>query len=746
MKNKSTVFALALLLLAQVFAPDTVQAIRGGAVTNGAEGLVDGETPKERVQSDREIHVDEIGIYETCKEDSFLADPNEVLEKGSMNRRVIQNAYVEGEDGSKIPLDPRDYTVFYIPKERTDLTDLLEKKIDFNEHLLGGRQLNEAADDKYTTENVFRILKWRFQIVRRDHTEKPRIVEAVYKVYKNIYPASAKGEKPDYVPDIFVKVAVHPTENAVDEQVKYYYVHPKAKVIIPQKDPKGKGDTRFVKWTVKEDGSDAEEKDITLNETTRNQFRKASTITAQYRGDVIFQEGATKPETVPLNFVEIKFVPTDRATDETKGEKIYWVNQEKEVVIPVKDPSGKPPFLFTGWKIDGGSAGETYEPEMPKKWERATTVTASYIEGKDVISEENADGSKNERPKGYVKVTLVFTEKATENTTRTFWVHPGKVVSIPVDDPVGKTIKREDGSVDSMWRFKGWDAPLRGIFTAEETVITAQYEKINEPAPVDGASRFGLVLYPAGTSGERQGVRGDRAAVCREVRYMQGFQGKFRPADPLTRGEAAQILAEALRKDGYRFDRKRAPSYSDVKGDRWYGDAVKITTRAGVFSGYDDGKFKPQKKITRAEWIAALCRFQYLDKAAGNSFHMPKDHWAVGEVEAAYENGWLSIYAEKKVPFSYDRPISRQEAVAVANRAFHRVMDREYIRKNASSMVHYTDIHGDMWAYDDILCASNTFFHRREGKYIAHERGDSRFGGNDVRIEQDLFRQSPREK
>lgn len=284
-------------------------------------------------------------------------------------------------------------------------------------------------------------------------------------------------------------------------------------------------------------------------------------------------------------------------------------------------------------------------------------------------------------------------------------------------------------------------------------VITAKYTEKQYPTPQPDpipqpypTPQPNFVPYPV--PGETKTVYKDRTVLRREVRYMQGFEGKFRPDDGLTRAEAAQILANALKEDGYPFDLNYKLPYKDTTKEMWYNDAVRITTQADVFIGYDDGEFKPQRKITRAEWIATLRRFQYVDKVGGNSLHMRKNHWAIPEVEAAYRSGWLSIYTEKKAPFNYDEPISRKEVAAVSNRAFRRVRDMAYIRRNDKFMTNYTDINRDMWAYDDILCASNTFLHQRQGAYIAYKRGDKAYtiDVKDAIIEQDLFQRIPRHR
>ena len=131
------------------------------------------------------------------------------------------------------------------------------------------------------------------------------------------------------------------------------------------------------------------------------------------------------------------------------------------------------------------------------------------------------------------------------------------------------------------------------------------------------------------------------------------------------------------------------------------------------------GNFKPQDKITRNEWIATLKRFQELGDVSGNHMKLKDGHWAMAEIEAAYKEGWLKIYTDGLATYEGDKFIPREEVAAVSNKAFNRVLDKTYIINNDKNLITYKDVKKDMWSYEDILCASNTFLYKKD-LYRAH--------------------------
>ena len=75
-----------------------------------------------------------------------------------------------------------------------------------------------------------------------------------------------------------------------------------------------------------------------------------------------------------------------------------------------------------------------------------------------------------------------------------------------------------------------------------------------------------------------------------------------------------------------------------------YDDAVQLLSTLNILTGYDDGTFRPDNSITRAEFCAVICRVLGLENSApeapysrqSNVFtDVPEDHWAVNYINAA---------------------------------------------------------------------------------------------------------------
>jgi len=87
----------------------------------------------------------------------------------------------------------------------------------------------------------------------------------------------------------------------------------------------------------------------------------------------------------------------------------------------------------------------------------------------------------------------------------------------------------------------------------------------------------------------------------------------------------------------------------------------------GLLSGYPDGTFKPENPMTRAEFATVLCRYLGMETTGTNSFSDAQDHWAAGAIGALADAAIVTGYPDGT--FKPDNKLTRAEAVTMINRA-----------------------------------------------------------------------------
>ena len=148
-----------------------------------------------------------------------------------------------------------------------------------------------------------------------------------------------------------------------------------------------------------------------------------------------------------------------------------------------------------------------------------------------------------------------------------------------------------------------------------------------------------------------------------------------------------------------------APQFKDVKAGDWYKTAIDIIARQGVIKGYEDGTFRPNQPITRREFAAIAARY------AGNidtwkTFRdVPPTDWAYSLINRVAGAGWINGYEDGT--FRPDKNITRAEVVAIVNRMLNRTPDRAHIENNLmNSSNAFVDNMRSAWYYYDIYEAA----------------------------------------
>lgn len=74
-------------------------------------------------------------------------------------------------------------------------------------------------------------------------------------------------------------------------------------------------------------------------------------------------------------------------------------------------------------------------------------------------------------------------------------------------------------------------------------------------------------------------------------------------------------------------------SFSDVKG-HWAQAAIEKWSGQGIINGYPDGTFRPNNKITRAEFAVMMNRIMRLDGSGDYLYNVPKSAWYYADATA----------------------------------------------------------------------------------------------------------------
>ena len=112
---------------------------------------------------------------------------------------------------------------------------------------------------------------------------------------------------------------------------------------------------------------------------------------------------------------------------------------------------------------------------------------------------------------------------------------------------------------------------------------------------------------------------------------------KIAPTENITRGEFTQLIFEisSATQDAPSVKLK---NFTDVQANHKYLAAINFAVSNGIVTGYDDGTFKPENSITRAEVVTMVNRFlgRLPNGVAGkNSFSDVSGHWAYSQILAA---------------------------------------------------------------------------------------------------------------
>lgn len=195
--------------------------------------------------------------------------------------------------------------------------------------------------------------------------------------------------------------------------------------------------------------------------------------------------------------------------------------------------------------------------------------------------------------------------------------------------------------------------------------------------------------------------------------YVVGYSDStVRPNANISRAEVATIFFRLLKSDIRDGNLTADNEFSDVSDGQWHNKAISTMAKLGIVKGRRADRFDPDASITRAEFAAICARFNTKPVENSGSFSDISGHWAENEIERAAAFGWISGYPDGT--FRPDARITRAEAMTMINRVLCRMPQSE--SDLLDSMVTWPDNKPSDWHYLAVQEATNSHDFNRQGE------------------------------
>lgn len=198
--------------------------------------------------------------------------------------------------------------------------------------------------------------------------------------------------------------------------------------------------------------------------------------------------------------------------------------------------------------------------------------------------------------------------------------------------------------------------------------------------------------------------------------YVQGYKdGTVRPNGLISRAETTTIFFRLLKDTERDGNLKYSNDYTDVADTYWANTAISTMSDLGIIQGYSNGTFNPAAPITRAQFAAICARFD--TKKTSNeptNFTDTAGHWAEGYIQRAVELGWIKGFEDGS--FRPNAYITRAQAMTLINRVLNRIPEDE--DDLLSGMTDWPDCKSGSWCYLAVQEATNSHnFKSKSGNY-----------------------------
>lgn len=188
--------------------------------------------------------------------------------------------------------------------------------------------------------------------------------------------------------------------------------------------------------------------------------------------------------------------------------------------------------------------------------------------------------------------------------------------------------------------------------------------------------------------------------------YIVGYpDGNVHPEWNITRGEVAAVFFRLLDPDVRTQNLTWDCTFTDVPLNSWHRSSIATMQAMGIVSEHNAQAFRPDVPITRAEFAAMASRFDTSDLEPSGTFSDIGGHWAEEEIRRAAALGWVRGYEDGT--FRPDQYITRAEAMTLVNHMLLRLPETP--DDLLEDMIHWPDnADPQFWSYLAVQEATNS--------------------------------------
>lgn len=366
-------------------------------------------------------------------------------------------------------------------------------------------------------------------------------------------------------------------------------------------------------------------------------------------------------------------------------------------------------YTFTGWNTKADGSGTPYKTG---DWITMTSSVILYAQWT-----RNSSHGGDDDDKYYFAIQKVDAQDGHALNGATFELYQLDKNDRTVNRRVVRTTQQSSkngialfgvdnkNSYDGIWYYAEVSAPEGYVLDRTEYEITAK----------DFSDSLSTAVKYADTVRNYRGTTPDLLNDSDHFAYVIGYMdGNVRPYGLISRAETTTIFFRLLKDSVRDGNLLTSNTYTDVADDYWANTAISTMTGLGIVQGRSTTTFDPKAPITRAQFAAICARFDTGKSNGEQTFSDIQGHWAEKYIQRAAELGWIKGFEDGT--FRPDTYITRAQAMTMINRVLNRIPEDE--SDLLPGMNVWPDCNPGDWFYLAIQEATNSHDYRHKaGSY-----------------------------